>query len=90
MKGIPTISYSLLNFSGKKCLHLFFIVTLLVYVCFLTFIICFLALNEKKGEIRVQFKDVPGDIFDGQTVRNELVIRVQPDEVSVLPYIQSF
>lgn len=41
---------------------------------------CGKALNEKKGEIRVQFKDVPGDIFDGQTVRNELVIRVQPDE----------
>ena len=42
----------------------------------------FLALNEKKGEIRVQFHDVPGDIFEGKTVRNELVIRVQPKEVS--------
>jgi len=40
-------------------------------------------LNEKKGEIRVQFRDVPGDIFEGKTVRNELVIRVQPKEVSI-------
>ena len=39
------------------------------------------ALDEKKGEIRIQFKNVPGDIFEGNTVRNELVIRVQPDEV---------
>ncbi|XP_066917929.1 glucose-6-phosphate 1-dehydrogenase-like [Clytia hemisphaerica] len=41
---------------------------------------CGKALNEKKGEIRIQFRDVPGDIFDGETVRNELVIRVQPKE----------
>ncbi|XP_047122460.2 glucose-6-phosphate 1-dehydrogenase isoform X1 [Hydra vulgaris] len=41
---------------------------------------CGKALNERKGEIRIQFKDVPGDIFEGRTVRNELVIRVQPDE----------
>ena len=38
------------------------------------------ALNERKAEIRIQFKDVPGDIFDGVCPRNELVIRVQPDE----------
>jgi glucose-6-phosphate 1-dehydrogenase len=30
--------------------------------------------------VRIQYKDVPGDIFSGQTVRNELVIRVQPNE----------
>jgi hypothetical protein len=30
--------------------------------------------------VRIQYKDVPGDIFNGQTVRNELVIRVQPNE----------
>ena len=30
--------------------------------------------------MRIQYKDVPGDIFNGSTVRNELVIRVQPDE----------
>ena len=31
--------------------------------------------------MRIQFKNVPGDIFDGKAKRNELVIRVQPDEV---------
>ena len=29
--------------------------------------------------MRIQYKDVAGDIFSGDTVRNELVIRVQPD-----------
>ncbi len=39
------------------------------------------ALNERKAEVRVQFRDVPGDIFgDGAVRRNELVIRVQPGE----------
>jgi len=38
------------------------------------------ALNERKAEVRIQYKDVPGDIFNGETVRNELVIRVQPNE----------
>ena len=38
------------------------------------------ALNERKAEIRVQYKDAPGDIFGGQAKRNELVIRVQPGE----------
>lgn len=37
------------------------------------------ALNERKAEVRIQFKDVPGDIFS-QTTRNELVVRIQPDE----------
>eukprot|EP00795_Rhopilema_esculentum_P002043 gene2043-17609_t len=41
---------------------------------------CGKALNERKGEIRIQFKEVPGDIFDGKCQRNELVIRVQPNE----------
>ncbi|XP_003382987.1 PREDICTED: glucose-6-phosphate 1-dehydrogenase-like [Amphimedon queenslandica] len=41
---------------------------------------CGKALNERKAEIRVQFKDVPGDIFHGKAKRNELVIRVQPNE----------
>ena len=40
-----------------------------------------IALNERKTEIRIQFHDVPGDIFEGQAQRNELVIRVQPNEV---------
>ena len=30
--------------------------------------------------MRIQYKDVPGDIYKGSTVRNELVIRVQPNE----------
>lgn len=38
------------------------------------------ALNERKAEVRIQFKDVPGDIFEGLCSRNELVIRVQPSE----------
>lgn len=37
------------------------------------------ALNERKAEIRLQFRDVPGNIFPS-TTRNELVIRVQPNE----------
>lgn len=40
------------------------------------------ALDEKKTEIRIQFKHVPGALFpvtDGAE-NNELVIRVQPDE----------
>jgi glucose-6-phosphate 1-dehydrogenase len=42
--------------------------------------VIFQALNERKAEVRVQFKEVPGDIFDGKPKRNELVIRVQPGE----------
>ncbi|CAK9161723.1 unnamed protein product [Ilex paraguariensis] len=39
------------------------------------------ALNSRKAEIRVQFKDVPGDIFRCQKQgRNEFVIRLQPPE----------
>uniref|UniRef100_H2YAU5 Glucose-6-phosphate 1-dehydrogenase n=1 Tax=Ciona savignyi TaxID=51511 RepID=H2YAU5_CIOSA len=42
---------------------------------------CGKALNERKAEVRVQFRDVPGDIFsDGVVKRNELVLRVQPNE----------
>ena len=37
-------------------------------------------MNERKAEIRIQFKDVPGVIFDTTCARNELVIRVQPGE----------
>jgi glucose-6-phosphate 1-dehydrogenase len=40
----------------------------------------FIASNERKAEIRIQFKETPGDIFDNSCPRNELVIRVQPDE----------
>ncbi|XAR58254.1 Glucose-6-phosphate dehydrogenase [Bertholletia excelsa] len=39
------------------------------------------ALNSRKAEIRVQFKDVPGDIFKCQKRgRNEIVIRLQHSE----------
>lgn len=38
------------------------------------------ALNERKAEVRIQFRDVPGDIFGGKSRRNELVIRLQPNE----------
>ncbi|CAL8115564.1 unnamed protein product [Orchesella dallaii] len=41
---------------------------------------CGKALNERKAEVRIQYHDVPGDIFGGQAKRNELVIRVQPGE----------
>ncbi|KAK3755019.1 hypothetical protein QZH41_011068, partial [Actinostola sp. cb2023] len=41
---------------------------------------CGKALNERKAEVRIQFHDVPGDIFDGKCKRNELVIRLQPNE----------
>ncbi|XP_069501335.1 glucose-6-phosphate 1-dehydrogenase isoform X2 [Ambystoma mexicanum] len=41
---------------------------------------CGKALNERKAEVRLQFRDVPGDIFNKQCKRNELVIRVQPNE----------
>ncbi|GAV85755.1 G6PD_N domain-containing protein/G6PD_C domain-containing protein [Cephalotus follicularis] len=39
------------------------------------------ALGSRKAEIRVQFKDVPGDIFKCKKQgRNEFVIRLQPSE----------
>ncbi|KAK9758814.1 Glucose-6-phosphate dehydrogenase, C-terminal domain [Popillia japonica] len=41
---------------------------------------CGKALNERKAEVRIQFKDVSGDIFEGKPKRNELVIKVQPGE----------
>ena len=31
-------------------------------------------------QVRIQYRDVPGDIFSGSTVRNELVLRVQTGE----------
>ena len=37
-------------------------------------------MNERKAEVRIQYKDVPGVIFDSNVARNELVIRVQPGE----------
>ncbi|KAK3812058.1 MAG: glucose-6-phosphate 1-dehydrogenase [Benniella sp.] len=40
---------------------------------------CGKALNQQKTEIRIQFKDVAGNLFSGLS-RNEIVIRVQPGE----------
>ncbi|GMR44947.1 hypothetical protein PMAYCL1PPCAC_15142, partial [Pristionchus mayeri] len=46
---------------------------------------CGKALNEKKAEVRVQFKPVPGDIYPaGDLKRTELVMRVQPNEAVYL------
>jgi glucose-6-phosphate 1-dehydrogenase len=45
---------------------------------------CGKALNEKKAEVRIQFKECPGNLFasseDSVANRNELVLRVQPEE----------
>lgn len=38
------------------------------------------ALDEQKAEVRIQFDDVPGVPLFPDTARNELVIRVQPNE----------
>lgn len=38
------------------------------------------ALNEHIAEVRIQFKDVPNDLFKENVKRNELVMRIQPDE----------
>lgn len=48
------------------------------------FLRCGKALNERKAEVRVQYRDVPGDIFGGELKRNELVMRVQPGEAVYL------
>lgn len=41
----------------------------------------FPALNERKAEVRIQYKNVSGDIFKrGELQRDELVLRVQPNE----------
>lgn len=41
---------------------------------------CGKALDQQKTEIRIQFQDVPGNIYGPSIGRNELVIRVQPKE----------
>ncbi|KAL8136579.1 hypothetical protein V2J09_002580 [Rumex salicifolius] len=46
------------------------------------------ALNNRKAEIRIQFKDVPGDIFKCKNhARNEFVIRLQPSEAMYMKLI---
>ena len=42
------------------------------------------ALDERKCEVRIQFKDVPGNLFGGKAARNELVLRIQPNEAIFL------
>ncbi|GFS47650.1 glucose-6-phosphate 1-dehydrogenase [Nephila pilipes] len=51
------------------------------------FLRCGKALNERKAEVRIQFKDVPGDIFNQKCKRNELVVRVQPGEAVYLKFM---
>ena len=64
------------------CLHLLAASDALLCVCAIPAVFyVHAALNERKAEVRVQFRDVPGDIFDGKGKRNELVIRLQPNEV---------
>ncbi|KAJ3408487.1 Glucose-6-phosphate 1-dehydrogenase [Chytridiales sp. JEL 0842] len=47
---------------------------------------CGKALNEQKAEVRVQFEDVAGNIYPN-IARNELVIRVQPDEAVYMKFM---
>jgi glucose-6-phosphate 1-dehydrogenase len=42
------------------------------------------ALNERKAEIRIQFRMPGNTLFEGQMSPNELVLRVQPDEAVYL------
>ncbi|XP_027206244.2 glucose-6-phosphate 1-dehydrogenase-like [Dermatophagoides pteronyssinus] len=51
------------------------------------FLRCGKALNERKAEIRIQFRDVPGNIFHGECTRNELVIRIQPNEAVYIKFM---
>ncbi|TPX32749.1 glucose-6-phosphate dehydrogenase (NADP+) [Synchytrium microbalum] len=48
---------------------------------------CGKALNERKAEIRIQFADVPGNIYGVDVARNELVLRVQPDEAVYMKFM---
>jgi glucose-6-phosphate 1-dehydrogenase len=47
---------------------------------------CGKALNEQKTEIRIQFKNVPGNIYKS-AARNELVVRVQPNEAMYMKFM---
>ncbi|XP_037519852.1 glucose-6-phosphate 1-dehydrogenase isoform X4 [Rhipicephalus sanguineus] len=48
---------------------------------------CGKALNERKAEVRIQYKEVAGDLFAGESKRNELVLRVQPDEAIYVKFM---
>ncbi|KAJ3176256.1 Glucose-6-phosphate 1-dehydrogenase [Irineochytrium annulatum] len=47
---------------------------------------CGKALNEQKTEVRIQFQDVAGNIYSN-LARNELVIRVQPNEAVYMKFM---
>lgn len=40
---------------------------------------CGKALNERKAEVRIQYHDVPGDIFGGKAKRNEVMMQMFDD-----------
>lgn len=44
------------------------------------FLRCGKGLNDHRAEIRIQFKKITDDIFQGQSQMNELVIRLYPNE----------
>ncbi|KAJ3155862.1 Glucose-6-phosphate 1-dehydrogenase [Geranomyces variabilis] len=46
---------------------------------------CGKALDQQKTEIRIQFQDVPGNIYPS-VMRNELVVRVQPEEAVYMKF----
>ncbi|KAI1294763.1 Glucose-6-phosphate 1-dehydrogenase [Halotydeus destructor] len=48
------------------------------------FLRCGKATNQYKAEVRIQYKDVAGDIFAGQAKRNELVVRIETNEAVYL------
>lgn len=47
---------------------------------------CGKALNERKTEIRIQFHPNPSNLFDKDDLRNELVMRVQPNEAVYMKF----
>lgn len=49
---------------------------------------CGKALDQQKVEIRIQFKDMGNNLFQKEVARNELVIRVQPEEAVYLKMTQ--
>lgn len=75
--GVPFILKA-----GKGNNNIYSTLLVIIFLCWtvpLTLLCCFIALNEQKTEIRIQFRDVTSGIFK-DIPRNELVIRVQPNE----------
>eukprot|EP00455_Lapot_gusevi_P031099 TRINITY_DN3359_c0_g1_i2.p1 TRINITY_DN3359_c0_g1~~TRINITY_DN3359_c0_g1_i2.p1 ORF type:complete len:545 (-),score=173.34 TRINITY_DN3359_c0_g1_i2:97-1731(-) len=48
---------------------------------------CGKGLNERKAEVRIRFKSVPGRLYRDRAPPNELVLRVQPDEAIYLKLV---